>query len=63
MSFIEKIKEQAKKELKTIVLPEGSDLRTIQAASIVQKEGYANLIILGNKSKIEEMANTNNLDI
>ena len=63
MSFIESIKEKAKQEIKTIVLPEGSDIRTIKAASIVQQEGYANLIILGDKNKIEEMANTNNLDI
>ena len=63
MSFIETIKEKARKEIKTIVLPEGSDIRTIKAASIVQKEGYANLIILGDKAKIEEMANANSLDI
>ena len=63
MSFIESIKEKAKQQIKTIVLPEGSDIRTIKAASIVQQEGYANLIILGDKNKIEEMANTNNLDI
>ena len=63
MSFIESIKEKAKQQIKTIVLPEGSDIRTIKAASIVQKEGYANLIILGDKTKIEEMASTNNLDI
>ena len=63
MSFIETIKEKAKQQIKTIVLPEGSDIRTLKAASIVQKENYANLIILGDKSKIEEMANTNNLDI
>ena len=63
MSFIESIKEKAKQEIKTIVLPEGSDIRTIKAASIVQQEGYANLIILGDKNKIEEMASTNNLDI
>ena len=63
MSFIETIKEKAKKEIKTIVLPEGSDIRTLKAASIVQQENYANLIILGDKIKIEEMASTNNLDI
>ncbi|MBR3720508.1 MAG: phosphate acetyltransferase [Clostridia bacterium] len=63
MSFIETLKEKAKREIKTIVLPEGSDLRTLKAASIVQKEEYANLIILGDKAKIEEMANSNNLDI
>ena len=63
MSFIETLKEKAKREIKTIVSPEGSDLRTLKAASIVQKEEYANLIILGDKAKIEEMANSNNLDI
>ena len=63
MSFIETIKEKAKQQLKTIVLPEGSDIRTIKAASMVLQQGYANLIILGDKSKIEEMAKDNNLDI
>ena len=63
MSFIETIKEKAKQQIKTIVLPEGSDIRTLKAASMVQKDGYANLIILGDNTKIEEMANSNNLDI
>ena len=63
MSFIETIKEKAKQQLKTIVLPEGSDIRTIKAASMVLQQGYANLIILGDKNKIEEMARSNNLDI
>ena len=63
MSFIETIKEKAKQQIKTIVLPEGSDIRTLKAASIVQKEGYAKLIILGDSTKIEEMASANNLDI
>ena len=63
MSFIETIKEKAKKEIKTIVLPEGSDIRTLKAASIALKEQYANIIILGDKNKIQEMASANNLDI
>ena len=31
MSFIENIKERAKKEMKTIVLPEAEDLRILEA--------------------------------
>lgn len=31
MTFIENIKNRAKKDLKTIVLPEGNDIRTIEA--------------------------------
>ena len=32
MSFIEKVKEEAKQDIKTIVLPESGDLRVLQAA-------------------------------
>ena len=63
MSFIENIKEKAKQQIKTIVLPEGNDIRTLKAADTVLAEKYANLIILGDKDKILEMANKNNLDI
>ena len=63
MTFIEKIKEKAKQEIKTIVLPEGNDIRTLKAASMVLNDNYANLIILGKESQIKEMAKENNLDI
>jgi len=41
MNLIEQIKENAKKANKTIVLPEGEEERTLKAADIVLKEGYA----------------------
>ena len=63
MTFIEKIKEKAKQEIKTIVLPEGNDIRTLKAASMVLNDNYANLIILGKESQIKDMAKENNLDI
>ena len=63
MTFIEKIKEKAKQEIKTIVLPEGNDIRTLKAASMVLNDNYANLIILGKESQIKEMEKENNLDI
>ncbi len=63
MTFIEKIKEKAKQEIKTIVLPEGNDIRTLKAASMVLNDNYANLIILGKEIQIKEMAKENNLDI
>ncbi len=63
MSFIENIKLKAKQQIKTIVLPEGSDIRTLQAASIALKEEYANIIILGNVEQIQDMAKENNIDI
>ena len=51
MSFIEEIKQRAKKEIKTIVLPEAEDLRTLQATEQVLKEEFAKIILLGNKKK------------
>ena len=63
MSFIQDIKNKAKTQIKTIVLPEGNDIRTIQAASIVLKEQYANIIILGNKQEILKKADDNGIDI
>lgn len=63
MSFIEDIKKKAKEQIKTIVLPEGEDIRTIQAAEMVLKEQYANLIILGNEEQILVIANKEKIDI
>ena len=63
MSFIETIKQRAKKNIKTIVLPEGTDIRTIEAASIALKEEYANIILIGDESKIIETAQEHKFDI
>lgn len=52
MSFIEGIKAQAKKDKKTIVLPEVTDSRTLEAAAKVLQEGFANIVLLGDKSEI-----------
>ena len=56
MSFIEEIKERAKKDLKTIILPEAEDRRVLEAANKVMKNGFANVILIGNKKKIEDNA-------
>ena len=40
MSFIEKIKERAKSDIKTILLPEAEDIRILKAAEKVLKEKY-----------------------
>ena len=61
MSFIDGIKERAKKDKKTIVLPESMDRRTIEAADTILKEGIANLIIIGHEDEIEK--NSVGLDI
>ena len=61
MSFLERIKERAKKDVKTIVLPESMDRRTLEAADKILREGIANLIIIGTDEKISK--NSEGLDI
>lgn len=63
MSFIEEIKQRAKKDIKTIVLPEAEDLRTLKATEQVLKEGYAKIILVGNKNEIKEKAEENKINI
>ena len=62
-TFIDGVKSKAKADIKTIVLAEGEELRTIKAASIVKREGYAKNVILGNPDKIKAMADENGIDI
>ena len=61
--FIDSVKAKAKSDLKTIVLAEGEDLRTIKAAALVKAEGYAKNVLLGDPEKIKKMAAEENLDI
>lgn len=56
MDLLTKIKNQAKKQQKRIVLPEGTEERTIQAADILLGEQLAKIILLGNKDEINELA-------
>ncbi len=63
MLFIEEIKQRARKEIKTIVLPEAEDIRILEATQQVLKEQYANIVLIGNKEKIEEKAQQNHLTI
>lgn len=63
MNFIETVKNRAKQSIKTIVLPETNDIRTLTAASIVLKEKFANVILIGNVENIQNLAKENNLDI
>ncbi len=63
MSFIEEIKNRARSDVKTIVLPESSDIRIIEAAANALKGKIANIILLGNENEIKKMASDNNFDI
>ena len=63
MAFIDDIKQRAKQDIKTIILPEAQDIRILKATEKVIKEGYAKIILLGKKEEIEKMAKENNVNI
>ena len=63
MSFIEEIKQRAKKEIKTIILPESEDRRVLEATSQILKEGFAKIILIGEEDKIKDKARKYEVDI
>lgn len=54
--MMEKVFEKAKKDLRKIVLPEGEEGRTVQAAAILKAEGLAEIVLLGNPEIIRAEA-------
>jgi len=61
MDLLEKIMASAKANLQRIVLPEGTEVRTLKAADIVLNEKAAKLILIGNEAEIKKLAAENNL--
>jgi phosphate acetyltransferase len=56
MELLDKIKSNARKYNKRIVLPEGHEERTLKAADILIREGIAQIILLGNPDEISKEA-------
>ncbi len=56
MNLMQEIIDRAKANKQRIVLPEGTEERTIQAADQLIADGVANIILIGNPSEIESLA-------
>jgi len=56
MNLLETIKENAIKLQNHIVLPEGSELRTLKATEVILQEKIAQITLLGNQKQIEAIA-------
>lgn len=63
MSLMDEIKSKAKGSKKHILLPEGNEERTVQAAAIIVKEGIADVTLLGNIAEIKAVAEKFNVDL
>ena len=62
MALIDKIKAKAKADVKRIVLPEGEEIRNVQAAVKIVEQGLAKLTLLGDPEKVKEVAAGASLD-
>ena len=56
MNVLEQMFERAKKNPQRIVLPEGDEPRTLEAANILLRDKLANLILIGDPAVINRMA-------
>ncbi|MCK4384727.1 MAG: phosphate acetyltransferase [candidate division Zixibacteria bacterium] len=63
MNVITKIKEKAKAKRKRVVLPEGTEERMIQATKKIQAEGLAEVTLLGDEKKVNELSRSYQLDL
>jgi len=63
MSFIDGIKARARQDIKTIVLPESNDRRTLIAAHRILEQGLANIVMVGKEEKIMDGARWLELDL
>lgn len=55
-AFRNQVVQKAQSAKKRIVLPEGDEPRTIEAAAICQSRGIAQCVLLGERAKIEQVA-------
>ena len=62
-AFKFQLTEKAKLEQKKIALPEGEDLRMIQAAQVILAKKIAKIVLLGNKERIHQIAKDHGISL
>ncbi len=61
--ILQNIRQKASEDLQHIILPEGEDARTVQAAAICARERIAKITIIGNEEKVRSLANETNSNL
>ena len=62
-NFLDQIIERASHNIQTIILPEGKDDRTLEAAAKVARLGFAKIAVLGNVEKISAALSVKGADL
>jgi phosphate acetyltransferase len=63
MNRILALREKAKKEKRKIVLPEGNDIRVLTGASYLVSHDLVEVLLLGRKKEMEELARANGISL
>ncbi len=61
--ILEKIRQKAAENLQHIILPEGEDARTVQAAAMCVQSKIAKITIIGNEERVRELARETNSNL
>ena len=61
--ILQNIRQRASENLQHIILPEGEDARTVQAAEICVKDKIAKITLIGNEDKVREAARQTNSNL
>jgi len=62
-AFLYQLTEKARAAKKRIVLPEGSEPRTVKAAAICGRRGIARCVLLGNPSEVRAVAKSQDVEL
>lgn len=54
--ILQQIRERAAADIQHIILPEGDDVRTIEAAAACSRDRIAKITVIGNEEKVRELA-------
>jgi len=61
--FLDRIRDEARRLHRKIVLPESEDMRILGAAERVLKDGLADIVLIGNEAEIREAAREEGLEL
>ena len=56
MALFDRLTKRARENRQRIVLPEGTEPRTLKAADQILAEGLADIILIGSETEIKRMA-------
>lgn len=54
--ILDQIRQRAASDIQHIILPEGEDIRTVEAAAICSRDRVARITIIGNEEKVHALA-------